>query len=49
MIKNVVKMVDKIRVPIIVMNLLVIGATFYKQGKLDAISELSKIDTESNN
>ena len=41
MIKTVAKMVDKMRVPIIVMNLLVIGATFYKQGKLDAIAELN--------
>ena len=46
MIKTVAKMVDKLRVPIIVMNLLVIGATFYKQGKLDAIAELN---SEANN
>lgn len=41
MIKTVAKMVDKMRVPIIVMNLLVIGAAFYKQGKVDAIAELN--------
>ena len=46
MIKTVTKMVDKMRLPIIVMNLLAIGAAFYKQGKIDAIAE---IDSETKN
>lgn len=41
MIKTVSNIVEKMRLPIIVMNLLVIGAAFYKQGKLDAITELN--------
>ena len=39
MIKTVSNIVEKMRLPIIVLNLLAIGAAFYKQGKIDAIAE----------
>ena len=41
MIKTVSNVVEKMRVPIIIINLLAIGAAFYKQGKIDAIAEIS--------
>lgn len=42
MIKFVAKMIDKLNYPIILLNIAVIGAAFYKQGKLDAAKELKK-------
>ena len=41
MIKTVSNIVEKMRLPIVIINLLAIGAAFYKQGKLDAITELN--------
>lgn len=46
MIKTVSNLVEKMRVPIMVINLLVISSAFYKQGKIDAIAELN---SEANN
>lgn len=41
MIKTVSNVVEKLRVPIIIINLAVIAAAFYKQGKIDAIAEIN--------
>ena len=46
MIKTVSNIVEKMRLPILIINLAAIGAAFYKQGKLDAIAE---INSESKN
>jgi len=49
MIKFVSKVVDKMTLPLVIMNIAAIGAMFYKQGKLDAISELNAINSEAKN
>ena len=41
MIKTVANVVEKMRVPIIIINLLTIGAAFYKQGHMDALKEIT--------
>ena len=40
MIRFVTKVVDKLLIPIVILNVAAIGAVFYNQGKTDAITEL---------
>lgn len=49
MIKFVSRLSDKMMLPLVIMNIAAIGAIFYKRGKLDAISELDKINSETKN
>ena len=41
MIKNIVKAVEKLYIPIIMLNVAAIGSVFYNRGKLDAIAEIA--------
>lgn len=43
MIKRVTKLGNKLFVPIIILNAMVIGAVFYNRGKLDAQAELEAV------
>lgn len=43
MIKHIVKTVEKLYIPIIMLNVAAIGSVFYNRGKLDAMAELSAI------
>ena len=43
MIKYVVKVADKLFVPIIVLNMMAIGSVFYNRGKLDALADMEAV------
>lgn len=45
MIKFVTKLVDKLFIPIVALNIAAIGAVFYNQGKQDAINEANTMET----
>ena len=45
MIKFVTKMVDKLLIPIVVLNIAAIGTVFYNQGKQDALKETTVVNT----
>ena len=47
MIKNIVKAVEKLYIPIILLNVAAFGSVFYNRGKLDAIAELSAVVEKS--
>lgn len=43
MFKFVTKVVDKLSIPIMLLNMAAIGAMFYNHGKVDAIAEMTKV------
>lgn len=49
MIRFVTKVVNKLTLPLVIMNIAAIGAIFYKQGKIDAVNELKEIDSATKN
>jgi uncharacterized protein (DUF2164 family) len=44
MIKFVTKVVDKLLIPIVILNIAAIGSVFYNQGKADAIREANVVE-----
>lgn len=40
MVKFVAKVMDKLLVPIVILNIAAIGSVFYTQGKLDAMKDI---------
>ena len=43
MFKFVAKVINKLSVPIMLLNVAAIGAMFYNHGKVDAIAEMTKV------
>lgn len=37
---KLMKLADKMMIPLVIINIAAIGSVFYKQGKLDAIAEI---------
>ena len=37
---KLLKTVDKMMIPIVIVNLVAIGSVFYKQGRMDALAEI---------
>lgn len=43
MIKQIAKVADKLFVPVVILNMMVIGSMFYNRGKLDAMADMETV------